>query len=59
MAISQMKNSKAPGADQISAELLKLGGDECVRWLKTVFDAIWQQESIPSDWKGSDLCSPS
>ena len=52
MAISQMKNSKAPGADQISAELLKLGGDECVRWLKTVFDAIWQQESIPRDWKG-------
>ena len=52
MAISQIKNSKAPGADHICRTHKAIGGDECVCWLETVFDAIWQQESIPKDWKG-------
>ena len=50
-AISQMKKGKAPGSDEISTELLMLGGEECVRWLKIVFDSIWQHEAIPNDWK--------
>ena len=50
-AISQMKKGKAPGSDEISTELLMLGSEECVRWLKIVFDSIWQHEAIPNDWK--------
>ena len=46
-----MKKGKAPGSDEISTELLMLGGEECVRWLKIVFDSIWQHEAIPNDWK--------
>lgn len=54
-AISQMMNGKAPRIGQISAELLKLGGDECVHWLKVVFDFSWEHESIPKDRKSHIL----
>ena len=40
VAVSQLKNGRAPGQDSISAEMLKY-----------LFDLIWSTESIPSDWK--------
>ena len=49
-AITQLRVGKAPGADGISAELLKLGGAETIRWLTSLFNSIWSSESIPSDW---------
>ena len=51
IAISQLKNGRAPGMDGISAEMLKLGGEESVRWLKAISDGIWKEDSIPGDWK--------
>ena len=41
---------QTPGADGISAELLKLGGYEIIHWLSSLFDSIWGSESISSDW---------
>ena len=68
-AISQLRDGKAPGADGISAELLKLGGAETIRWLTSLFNSIWSSECIPSDCinhiiiplhkKGSRLPRPS
>ena len=54
-AISQLKNSRAPGMDGITAEMIKLGGAESVRWFKSLFDAIWHEEEVPEDWKSQLL----
>ena len=49
-AISQLRDGKAPGADGISAKLLKLEGAETISWLISLFNSIWSSECIPSDW---------
>ena len=54
-AISQLKSGRAPGQDGITAEMIKLGGVECVRWFKTLFDAIWHEDVVPGDWKNQLL----
>ena len=46
-----MKSGKAPGADRVSADMLKAGGEIIVRTLIEVFEGIWEKEEIPSDWK--------
>ena len=50
VAITQLRDGKAPGDDGISAELLKLGGGETICWLTSLFNFIWSSESIPSEW---------
>ena len=54
-AISQLKNGRAPGMDGITAEMIKLGGAESVRWFKSLFDAIWYEKKVPEDWKSQLL----
>ena len=50
-AIDKMKSGKAPGADSISAEMLKAGGDIITETLTEIFKEIWEEEEIPVDWK--------
>ena len=50
-AIAQLKNNKAPGEDQITGEMLKLGGEPIVQWLTRLACSIWQSEKIPEDWQ--------
>ena len=54
-AISQLRSGKAPGLDGISLEMLLLGGEVTVRWLKSIFDTIWVTESVPKDWQSQLL----
>ena len=46
-----MKSGNAPGADRVSANTLKAGGEIIVRTLIEIFEGIWEKEEIPSDWK--------
>ena len=50
-AIDNMKSGKEPGADGVSAEMLKAGGDVITETLTEIFKEIWGVEEIPVDWK--------
>ncbi|CAF1351176.1 unnamed protein product [Rotaria magnacalcarata] len=49
-ALQQMKNRKAPGKDNVTAELLKAGGIPVIKWLHEIFVDIWKNEQMVADW---------
>ena len=49
-AIETMKPNKAPGIDQIQAEILKADLETSTKYLTEMFVAIWDKEVIPDDW---------
>ena len=49
-AIQALKNSKAPGIDAITAELLKADLPTTLTSLKNLFLHIWDKEEVPSQW---------
>ena len=44
-------SGKAPGADAVSAEMLKAGGDVITETLTESFKEIWEEEKMTVDWK--------
>ena len=42
-AIDNMKSGEAPGADGVSAEMLKAGGDVITETLTEIFKEIWEE----------------
>jgi hypothetical protein len=51
-----LRNNKAPGADNMPAELLKYGGDEVVRLIHKLIMDIWEKEYVPKEWQKSIIC---
>ncbi|CAF1574985.1 unnamed protein product [Didymodactylos carnosus] len=49
-AIRQMKSRKAPGKDDVTAELLKAGGMEIALWLHQIVVDAWINEEMVEDW---------
>ena len=50
-AIKQLKNGKAAGTDEIPAEALKVDPEMLAEMLYGLFEKIWEEEEIPSEWK--------
>ena len=46
-----MKKYKAPGADNIQAELLRYGDDVLLDELEDLYRHIWEEEKIPDIWR--------
>jgi hypothetical protein len=45
-----MKSRKAPGNDEVTADVLKAGGPPVLRWLYEIFTDVWKNEEIVEDW---------
>ena len=54
-AIKLLSCGKAPGSDSIPAEVYKAGGLSLVKKLHEIFLQMWQQESIPQDFKDASI----
>ena len=50
-AINQMKRNKAPGIDQITTDIIILGGEEVIQEMVTLFNDILKEKRIPKEWK--------
>ena len=50
-AVAKLRGGKAAGICNISAELLKAGGEAMIRGLHAVLTAVWHSGTIPPDWK--------
>ena len=50
-AIGNLKNGKAPGIDNIPAELLKADIDYATTKVKEIIDIVWRDEKIPRKWR--------
>lgn len=57
IAISQLKNYKAPGMDGIPAELFKEGNTLLVHHLHRLMDKIWKTGTIPDDLRDALIVS--
>ena len=40
-ALAKLKNGKAPGICTITAEMLRAGGDNILRWLTQIINFVW------------------
>ncbi|CAH8483518.1 unnamed protein product [Schistosoma haematobium] len=51
MVIRQIKSGKAAGPDTIAADALKADVAATARILHILFNKIWDEEQVPTDWK--------
>ena len=56
-AIKKLKNNKAAGSDEISAEMIKAGGELARNKLHLLIAKIWKEDKIPEDWRKVNLRS--
>jgi hypothetical protein len=49
-ALRQMKSRKAPGNDEVTADILKAGGEPVIKWLHEMFTDVWKNEEAAEEW---------
>jgi hypothetical protein len=50
-AARKLKNGRAPGLCNTTAEFIKAGGDALMEWLTHIVNVVWVQEHLPDDWR--------
>ncbi|CAF1596751.1 unnamed protein product, partial [Rotaria magnacalcarata] len=45
-ALNQMKSRKAPRSDEVTADILKAGGEPMIKWLHEIFTDMWENEQV-------------
>jgi len=50
LALTQLKNGKAIGLDNINLEVLKADPEITVEMLYPLVEKIWKEEKIPEEW---------
>jgi hypothetical protein len=53
IAIGTLKSCKSLGNDQITAELIKAGGETLYPEIHKLISSIWNKEELPQPWKES------
>ena len=53
VAVRKLKNGKAPGSDEIVAELVKNGEQVVVDWLLELLRELWRTKRVPQEWKNA------
>jgi hypothetical protein len=53
IAIGKLKSYKSPSNDQISAKLIKAGGETVCSETHKLICSIWNMEELPQQWKES------
>jgi hypothetical protein len=54
--IKKLKCNKAPGEDEIVAEMIKYGGRSLEAVIHKLIVRIWEEETMPECWKMSLIC---
>lgn len=54
-ALQQMKNGKSPGEDQITSEMLKMGGETLIEAVKILINKCLMEGRIPEPWKNAEI----
>ena len=55
MAIKAMKDNKAPGTDDITSDIIKIGGEEITEELAKLYNQIMDEKKIPTSWKEAKI----
>ena len=50
-AIQLLHQDKAPGPDNIYAELLQEGSQALIKAINVLFNKSWSEKIVPQDWK--------
>ena len=54
-AIKRLKRNKAPGNDNITADVLKYGGEPIIRMFTSMFNRCLSEGKLPSSWTNASV----